>query len=149
MKKKRLRIQDSLPHATAAVEASEPDGKAMLEMPWMSNPATATPTRVPPDMGDDQGAGILGSRRQLKVARYEAEEAAAYEAELTKRYAEIDALIETYIRDAKQAEEALPVITSEAMRDFEAFERYCFKERLPSLPADPRAVAIFLCDWSE
>src|SRR5262249_61046590 len=100
MKKKRLRIQDSLPHATAAVEASEPDGKAMLDMPWMANPATTTPTMVPPDMGDDQGAGILGSRRELKVARYEAEEAAAYEAGLTKRYEEVCGLIDTYIIEA-------------------------------------------------
>jgi len=150
MKKKRLRIQDSLPHATAVIEASEPDGSQMAEqLPWLNNPATTTPIVVPPDMGDDDGAGLLGSRRQLKAARFEAEEQAAYEAELKARYAEIDALIATYISDAKAAEEALPVITSELMRDFEAFERYCAKERLPSLPADPRAVAIFLCDWAD
>jgi len=149
MKKKRLPIQDSLPHATAVIEASEPDGSQIADMPWMANPATTTPTAVPPDMGDDEGAGLLGSRKQLKAARYEAEEAAQYEAELKARYAEIDALIATYISDAKAAEEALPIITSSIMSDFESFERYCANERLPPLPADPRAVAIFLCDWAD
>jgi len=145
MKKKR--IQDSLPRATAA--ASAPDGSQIADMPWMANPVTTTPAVVPPDMADDEGAGLLGSRRQLKAARYEAEEAAQYEAELAARYAEIDGLIATYISDAKAAEEASPIITSEVMHDFEAFERYCANERLPPLPADPRAVAIFLADWSE
>src|SRR5262249_5670482 len=139
-----------LPRATAAVEASEPDGKQMAEqLPWLANPVTTTPTVVPPDMADSEGAGLLGSRRQLKAARYEAEKAAAYERELKTKYAEFDGLIRRYIGDAVVAEEALPVLTSEVMRDFEAFERWCAKERLPCVPADPRAVAMFLCDFNE
>jgi len=149
MKKKRLRIQDSLPNATAAVEASEPDGSQIADMPWMANPTTTAPAVVPAEMADDEGAGVLGSRRQLKAARFEAEERAAYEAELEEKYREFDGLIRHYIRDAVTAEETLPVLTSEVMRDFEGFERWCANERLPCIPADPRAVAMFLCDWNE
>src|SRR5262245_51040148 len=138
-KKKRLPIQDSLPHATAVIEASEPDGSEMADKPWMANPITQKPTVVPPAMGDDEGAGLLGSHRQLKAARFEAAEAAAYEQELEAKYAEFDGLIRRYIGDAVAAESALPILTSEIMRDFEAFERWCANEGLPHLPADPRA----------
>jgi hypothetical protein len=151
-KKKRPSVSKSLPSATAIVEAAA----AMLEMPWMQAPVMAPPATADAVAADDDGCGILSNRlspREIdafcKAAKLQEEEAAAYERELQARYEEIDGLLGQYIRNAVEAERTLPLITEQVKADFEDFEHYCIEERLPSLPADPRAVAMFICRRAE